>query len=388
MGIKARLLSLILLVVFLSGCVSSGQNSQISGTPTNSSTTSSPSSTIPSTTSTIAPTLLKLSDIKSVLLTGEDIPENYTINQLQTGTVDDALQYSGGDAENAREIEKNGWSGNEAIQFEYKTDNITSKSIWISISVYNNITDYFPCAIQWHKEDYNGTFVNDIGSLAYVTTDTDSTFGLTTYQIGSYYSNAYINVILKGFGRSVSRTEAITYATKMYDRLKEKCPACQQAPPVCSRARNQEGAFAQSASFNKADFKATLDAAYCGSYGASKVSSITSTNDTIYIEQTGDVSAYSDSSQSEFDCLLKKASAAWAYLNKTGVAPNYIQFKDIFTCSGCKIVGKTTDYCTTTDTNCVNSVVYTTNLSYVNFRKMSDLELGYGDWISIVSLSK
>jgi hypothetical protein len=143
---------------------------------------------------------------------------------------------------------------------------------------------------------------------------------------------------------------------------------------------------------DKFGLKAALDDADCGAWGGSQASMILYENNTVTIEQTGDIAASSDyGSKSEYACLIKKANAAITYLNSVSIKPNNIIFKDILTCySGdCKIVGKTITYCYTDgDIGCFNSVSYYTDLSWSDAQGISNLGMSYSVWLGKMSLTE
>ncbi len=176
-----------------------------------------------------------LSDLEGLLLSEQDVPRGSEVNVLQTGVTENALQYAEGNAERANELTSYGWKGNNAVEYEYKANNLTSKTISVHASVYERPIQYFSCNVKWDK-DSGATSIEDVGQQAvYLGGFNQTTQGMESRnEIRSFFSNVVFTVKVNGLGRSASKQEAIQYAKLISDRLKGKCPTCILAPTQCS----------------------------------------------------------------------------------------------------------------------------------------------------------
>ncbi len=226
--VELKYVAALLLSVLLFGCINT-QGPAVTGN------NSGENLTTVNNMSVIRQGVFTLSDLEGVLLSEQDVPRGFEINALQTGVTENALQFSEGDAERANELKSYGWKGNKAVQYDYKTNNLTSKAITVLASVYEQPTQYFSCNVKWDKEDLGATSIEDVGQQAvYLGGFNQTPLGMESRnEIRSFFSNVAFTVKVNGLGRSASKQEAFQYAKLISDRLKGKCPTCVLAPTQC-----------------------------------------------------------------------------------------------------------------------------------------------------------
>lgn len=245
---KFVILSLLVLGVFLFGCVQNSPQTQSAPIIENQQiqNITSPEQSAPAIVENAPPQSINLietkktltdEDVNGALLTKSDLPSELVLNPVRSGKTTDALQYHQGNTTTAKELTDNGWQSNTANGFDQKTNDVIVRNVDVSISRYEKAVPYLACAvINSKKEDFTNYTIQDIpefNAFLASTTETVEAFGsevvVTSYYVRGTYGNTYVNFATSGYGRTANKDEALKYTITIFNRLKNKCPECEQA---------------------------------------------------------------------------------------------------------------------------------------------------------------